>query len=471
MLALFSIPCGTWLLEGVACNPSQPRPNLLPQVALRTPPPLQNPEEVVVHSEHDGNLQTVRRNLLGTRFFAKRKFADGVDYQDPKNGPQGFCRRFGALLSHQVEVRRLRPSREYGSYPDWPTASGHLRGQRHLEEVIKEGCPCKPYLDLERDGGLAEGETLETVIAAFQEATVRIFREDYDLELLEEAFNWIPCDYGPGRKFSLHLVVSSHSPQFVYHSNLASPVDPQGAGHLARRLGQILPHLHSELIDQSVYTRNRGIRLPYSSKPATPQCRLIPLDESKPLADSCITWFDENVQTIAVLSGTPDIVQAKRPHTKPEHFRYQSPKTANMYAVQRCTELIQTLHPTAYRRGSANSLNFSWHDRSEPCYPGHIHEGVRDILCIVVQCSNAILAKCCSERVDPHTGVCCKELPAHYLGDFYVDSDTWRNGALEVDMRYLERDPLIAAPMDMWQISSGLRPLTDKVTFNDVLNK
>lgn len=375
------------------------------------------------------------------------------------------------MLNHQVEVRRLRPSREYGSYADWPTAYGYLRGQRHLEEVVKEGCPSKPYLDLERDGGLAEGETLETVIAAFQEATIRIFREDYNLELREEAFNWILCDYGPGHKFSRHLVVSSHSPQFVFRSNLASPVDPQGAGHLARRLCQLLPDRYSELIDQSVYTRNRGIRLPYCSKPATPLCRLIPLDESKPLADSCITWFDENVQTIGVLSSTPDVVQAKRPHTKPEHFRYQSPKTANTSAVQRCTELIQTLHPTAYRRGSANSLNFSWHDRSEPCYSGHIHEGVRDILCIVVPERNVVLAKCCSERRDPHTGVCCKELLAHYLGDLYVDCDTWRNGALEIDLRYLERDPLIAAPMDMWQIRSGLRPLTDKVTFNDVLNK
>ena len=167
------------------------------QVATATIACRLSPGEAVVHSEHGGNLLTTRRSLLGTSFFAKRKFADGPDYQDPKNGPQGFCRRFGAVLNHQVEVRRLRPSREYGSYADWPTAYGHLRGQRHLEEVVKEGCPCKPYLDLERDGGLAEGETLETVIAAFQEATIRIFREDYNFELREEAFNWIPCDYGP----------------------------------------------------------------------------------------------------------------------------------------------------------------------------------------------------------------------------------------------------------------------------------
>jgi hypothetical protein len=410
--------------------------------------------------------------MLGTSFFAKRKFMDEpCDYRDSRNGPQGFCRRFGALLSHQVEVRRLSPSREYGSYPDWPTAHGHLRAQRHLEEVVKEGCPCKPYLDLERDGGLAEGEGLETVIAAFQETIVRIFREDYSLELLEEAFNWIPCDYGPGGKFSLHLVISSHFSQHVYRSNLASPVDPQGAGHLARRLGQLLSNRHSELIDQSVYTRNRGIRLPYCSKPSTPLSRLIPLDESRPRADSCITWFDNDVRTITVPDSIPDVVQARQPRTRPEHFRYLSPKAADVYAVQRCTELIQALHPTAYRRGSTNSLSFNWYDRTEPCYSGHTHSGARDILCIVVPERNAILAKCCSERMDPGTGVCCKELPAHYLGALYVDCDTWRHGALEVDVRYLNRDPLVAAPLDMWQIASGFRPMTDDVIVNDVLNK
>lgn len=267
-----------------------------------------NPGELVVHSEHDGRLLTVKKDMLGTSFFAKRKFTASVDYRDPKNGLQWCCRRYGAIFGHQIEVRRLCPSREYGSYQNWETASSFLHGQPHLEEVIKEGCPCKPYLDLECDGGLPEGEILETVIAAFEEATVRIFAEDYDLELTSDALSWLPCNYGPGGKFSLHLVVSTHKPQFVYRSNLAPPVDPQGAGHLAKRLRMLLPDHYGSLIDQSVYTRNRGIRLPHCSKPSTHDCRLIPLDDSKPLGDSCITWFDRHVQIIKVPISAPDVV-------------------------------------------------------------------------------------------------------------------------------------------------------------------
>ncbi|GAQ89675.1 hypothetical protein KFL_005490050 [Klebsormidium nitens] len=435
---------------------------------------LEEDGAIIVHREQDGKLFTVKKAELGTFFFAKRKFTrEPVNYKDPKDGPQGFCRRYGEVLGHRVEIRRLCPSREFGSYSNWPTAYPFLEGQQHLEEAIKTGCVCKPYLDLERDGGLPEGVTLETVIRAFEAATIDIFREDYDIELPSESFNFLPCDYGPSGKFSLHLVVSTHSPQYVYRSNLAAPVDHQGAGHLAKELARRLPPRYAELIDQSVYTKNRGIRLPFCSKPATPRSRLVPLDETKPYADACITWLDDHIQTIKVPASLPDVVAARLPRTRPEHFRYQSATTASAYVVQRCTELLLTLHPTAYRKGSvsANSLNFSWYDRSEPCYSGHVHEGSRDILVIADPQRNAVFAKSDSARLEPATGRCCKVLPARFLGPFYADVETWKDEAVEVNMRYLERDPLAAAPMDLEQIRGGFRPLTDKVVFNDVLNK
>ncbi|GAQ92783.1 hypothetical protein KFL_011360010, partial [Klebsormidium nitens] len=106
-------------------------------------------------------------------------------------------------------------------------------------------------------------------------------------------------------------------------------------------------------------------------------------------------------------------------------------------------------------------------DRSEPCYSGNVHEGSRDILVIANPERNAVFAKCDSARMDVGTGLCCKELPARYLGPFYVDIETWKDGAVEVNMRYLERKPLAAAPMDLQQIRSGARGLTDMVVFNE----
>jgi hypothetical protein len=204
----------------------------------------------VVHSKQEGKVQTVRQDKLGTSFFFKLS-VPGLHHRDTKNGPQGFSKRFAAVMGHGIEVRHLTP--HYGSYPDWPIAAPLLHGQLHLEEMMAEGKPCKPYLDLERDDGLPPGEDLSTVIAGIQEGVKEVFNQDYNVQLADDDFNWLHCDYGPKGKFSLHFIVLTHGPQFVYRSNLAPPADPQGAGHLARRLAKILPAHLAELIDLRVH--------------------------------------------------------------------------------------------------------------------------------------------------------------------------------------------------------------------------
>lgn len=169
------------------------------------------PNSTIVHSEtvENGIVQTVRQIKQGTSFFSKVSSPPRLSCKDPKDGPHGFSKRFAALLGHKVEIRHLsqgRGYRSYGSYPDWPRAMEYFRGQPHGEEVLVEGRPCKPYLDMERDGGLPDGETLESVVTQFQDAIMRVFAEDYSVKLDEGAFNWVPCDYGPGGKFSLHLI-------------------------------------------------------------------------------------------------------------------------------------------------------------------------------------------------------------------------------------------------------------------------
>ncbi|GAQ93144.1 hypothetical protein KFL_013220020 [Klebsormidium nitens] len=435
------------------------------------------PNSTIVHSEtvENGTVQTVRQMMLGTFFFSKMSSISGLSCKDSKNGPQGFSKRFAALLDHKVEIRHLsegRGYRSFGSYPDWPTAIEYFRTQPHGEEVLVEGRPCKPYLDMDGDGGLPEGETLESVIAQFQDAIMRVFAEDYDVKLVEGAFNWVPCDYGPGGKFSLHLIISTHTPQLVFRSNLAHTVDPQGAGQLARRLAEVLPPHLAELIDQGVYTQNWGIRLPWCSKPSAPQCPLLPLDPHKPIADSVITWLDDQVVFIRVPIIAPDAVKECRLLKKSADMAYLNPHFANAYNTQRCLKLLQGLHPTAFKRGLSNQLNFSWTDRDgEPCYAGHIHSGQRDILCIVNEQENAVFAKCSSERVDPATGLTCKEQAAHYLGLLYADAETWKAGAVEINMRYLSRDPLVAGPTDLHLIQAGVKQMTNTIVFNSQVNK
>jgi hypothetical protein len=89
----------------------------------------------------------------------------------------------------------------------------------------------------------------------------------------------------------------------------------------------------------------------------------------------------------------------------------------------------------------------------------------------VNEAQNAVFAKCSSERVDPTTGVCCKDQSAHYLGLLYMDVETWRAGAIEIDMRCLDRDPLAAGPMDLQLIRMGAKAMTDKVLLNSMVNR
>jgi hypothetical protein len=178
------------------------------------------------------------------------------------------------------------------------------------------------------------------------------------------------------------------------------------------------------------------------------------------------------IDFIRVPIVAPDADKEHRPLKKPADMAYFSQDTANAYNIQRCLELLQDLHPTAFRRGSSNQLNFSWADREgEPCYTGHTYLGQRDILCIVNESQNAVFAKCSSERVDPTTGLTCKEQDAYYLGPLYADAETWKAGAVEVNMRYLSREPLVAGSMDLHLIRAGVKQMTDNVVFNNQVNK
>jgi hypothetical protein len=119
---------------------------------------------------------------LGTSFFSKVASLPELSCKDPKDGPQGFSKRFAAFLGHKVEIRHLsnvKVYRSYGSSSDWPTALYHnFRGQPHGKEVLVEGRTCKPYHDMERDAGLPEGESLGSVVTQFQDAIMRVFAED-----------------------------------------------------------------------------------------------------------------------------------------------------------------------------------------------------------------------------------------------------------------------------------------------------
>lgn len=73
----------------------------------------------------------------------------------------------------------------------------------------------------------------------------------------------------------------------------------------------------------------------------------------------------------------PDCVQQNRQLDSPDDFAYVSPEAASVYVESSFTGFILR-HTNATR---AEVLSFSWTNREEPCYIGHVHSGGRDILC------------------------------------------------------------------------------------------
>lgn len=114
-------------------------------------------------------------------------------------------------------------------------------------------------------------------------------------------------------KVSFHVVVSSHNPQYVYRSNHQD--DEQGAVHLAMRVRQLLPGLldtsGKHVVDASVYTKDREMRLPYSTKHTRPESVLVPMclytasdvaasTALVPTKDMFITGLDDDIEQLTV---------------------------------------------------------------------------------------------------------------------------------------------------------------------------
>ena len=139
--------------------------------------------------------------------------------------------------------------RGFVSFRDWPTAQRELGGlqgdeKQHINEIIRHRLPCKPYLDVDGEGVLPAEYTQESALELFGDTVLATFREDFVVNLPPAALVW-EISENPS-KFSVHLVVSSHAPQYVFHSNHFE--DPQGAYQLAIRVGHWLWRRLIELV-------------------------------------------------------------------------------------------------------------------------------------------------------------------------------------------------------------------------------
>ena len=328
----------------------------------------------------------------------------------------------------------------FACYATWEEAERGLqplKGQsRHVFEVIGVGRPCKPYLDVDgREEDLTDGlRTAEEVIARVESATRRVFLEDFRISLQESDFVWTRS--GGQAKLSLHLVISSHSPQYVYTSNLKR--EEQGAHHLARRIVEVDAEL-GRLVDDGVYTTDREMRMCGSSKYEKKASVLTTTKEGVAQRDTVITWLDEDVEELRVPCRVPQAVKAKRRVKTVRELTAAGEGVETTWLRERMLELVRRrIHPTAdqERKGDEDpwnmkrGLKYNYTDRSEKCYSGVQHRGVQNFRCWVDEHED-VWMKCFSTT--------CNQ-KAHMLGNLHEEPRVWLEGAIEVDMQYLKRN-------------------------------
>lgn len=346
----------------------------------------------------------------------------------------------------------------FGHYASWAECRRHTEGmrgdRRHLFEIIPFNRPCKPYLDLDSKEVPEPCKTVGEVVERVQGLVERVFREDYGIELKPEDYQWM---HSPNpAKMSLHLVISTHSPQWLFRTN--DYRDPAGARHLARRLHELDPECTGKIVDMNVYTRDRCMRVCGASKFGKDSV-LQPLDfermaqEEPPLApdETLITQIDEaDMELIKVPERMPEEVQqTRRKLSTPIAARAASSKEPIELSMarSRMLELMrEKVHPTAFieRPGSDedpyDGIRFNYTDRAEPCYTGQVHGPTMNLKCYVDGAGD-VICRCFSPL--------CEKDPPRRLGPLHADPEVALADAIQIDSRFLGSESpgqLAAAP-------------------------
>lgn len=259
--------------------------------------------------------------------------------------------------------------KKYGYYDNWNTLWNYIakdklpKGKNTFNELIVPGQRVKPYLDVEWHKEEFPNLRFNRVVDDFIQATVEFFATEYNINISEEDIYVKKCNRttAKGYKWSFHLIVSPKN-NIVFNENT-------DVLFFARRMKQILnfQEEYPKLIDESVYSRQRNLRL---------------LDHCK--ADEPDAYFQEHRE-----QASPDKTQylvtciSPKFHILPveeqawnQNTDYPKGMPLNDDLVEKLITMVKKYHVTAEYQGiDTNDFHqFNYTDRKERCFwSGNLH--------------------------------------------------------------------------------------------------
>lgn len=310
--------------------------------------------------------------------------------------------------------------------------------KRYLFEVILSDRPSKPYLDIEwKVKNVSDiKDELDKFIHDLKKDIICVFNERYGYKINNEMI-YVLESHGDD-KVSFHVIIHAlvNNKLLVFNTNRKKEKNSSwDFYHALTKLNTI----YEERIDGNVYTLDREFRSIYSNKfndyrimkPPGKDCSKKCIQEN--WKNYMVTYIPNDVELECI--KTPEIITdnikvAREARKKKDLIKKKHTENIEENdVVNRLLEMLQTLHPTAYftnQTSNKNGFRFSYRDKTEPCFTGHIHKS-NGFNVYIKPDTGETYVHCLSQKCDK----------LFKLGYFDRDQD-WKNQVVRINQRHLK---------------------------------
>lgn len=309
-----------------------------------------------------------------------------------------------------------------------------IDGKYYVNEIVADGVPRKPYMDLEKyytDKQEFEKEH-NTLIKKLQKDLIVLFKKEYNVIitvndiLLLDASRRLP---DKRYKFSIHVIISPKDVTLYYMSS--KPMENNTAYHLyTSMINMDSSYANDNFLDKNVYRKDPYLRIINAAKdfndnknilnPINPKTFEIMNLINKQKVNYFISYIDPSKEKI--LLKTPQIEQTTKIKTQ---ITKNAPTNTNINKI--LLEFVKKYHPTAVYNKTYESVyhNFNYTNRNELCpISNKIHSGKNGFY--VIENERGYYLKC-------HSSDCKGSIHIGYSDD----SDGILDNAKTINQQYL----------------------------------